>query len=195
MTIWYTSDSHFGHLNFLSFKDENGERIRKEFDSLVEMDEAMVLRWNERIRQDDIVYHLGDVGFGGWNKLEEILKRLNGRKRLIMGNHDRYGARNYERYFEIKPTGRHFGSDMTGCDITFMVSHIPLHPLSVRNVYTTGPVFNLHGHLHKGQVGDPMYLNMSVENWNYAPVSMEDVIAELKNREAAYATQRVLDGS
>jgi calcineurin-like phosphoesterase family protein len=45
------------------------------------------------------------------------------------------------------------------------------------------------------QVGDPIYLNMSVENWNYAPASMEEVIAELKSREAAYATRRILDGA
>jgi calcineurin-like phosphoesterase family protein len=182
--IYFTSDSHWGHLNFLSFKDENGERIRKEFSSLEEMDETMIERWNERVRNSDVVYHLGDVGFGGWNKLEAILKRLNGQKRLVMGNHDRYGVSNYSRHFEIKPNGRHFGTDMTGCDVSFMVSHIPLHPESVRNSFSTGRVFNLHGHTHQRKLADSMYLNVCVENTNYAPISLEEVVAELNRRES-----------
>jgi len=179
--IWFTSDSHFSHVNFLLFKDEDGEHIRKEFDNIIEMDETMISRWNARVEKDDIIYHLGDVCFGGAARLNEIASRLNGRKRLVMGNHDRHDIGVYTKHFQIKPAGRHFGSDVTGCDITFLVSHIPLHPELVRNSHTTGPVFNLHGHLHQRKLDGP-YLNVCVENTDYAPISMEEVIGQLRQR-------------
>ena len=179
--IWFTSDHHWNHANFLFFKDEGGERIRKEFDSVIEMDEAMIERWNDRVGQHDIVYHLGDVCFGRVDRFNEIVSRLNGRKRLVMGNHDRYDIGSYAKHFLIRPSGRHFGNDMTGCDISFLVSHIPLHPDSVRNSHTTGPVFNLHGHLHRKKLDGP-YLNVCVENTDYAPISMEEVVNRLNEK-------------
>ena len=179
--IFFTSDSHFGHANFLLFKDEGGERIRKEFDNVTDMDEAMIERWNARVSREDIVYHLGDVCFGGIARFNEIASRLNGHKRLVMGNHDRYDIGVYTKHFRIKPGGRHFGSDVTGCDVSFLVSHIPLHPNSVRNSHTTGPVFNLHGHLHKKKLEGP-YLNVCVENTEYAPISMEEVVRLLNEK-------------
>lgn len=178
-TIWFTADSHWTHSNILLFMDEGGERIRKEFDSVIEMDETMIGRWNAKVGKQDIVYHLGDVCFGGAARLNEIASRLNGHKRLVMGNHDRYDIGEYRKHFQIKPAGRHFGTDVTGCDISFLVSHIPLHQESVRNAHTTGPVFNLHGHLHKKKLDGP-YLNVCVENTDYAPISMEEVIDQLR---------------
>ena len=45
-------------------------------------------KWNSIVRKDDIVYHLGDVGFGSTDELKELVGRLNGTKILIRGNHD-----------------------------------------------------------------------------------------------------------
>lgn len=52
------------------------------------MNEQMIERWNKQVKPDDIVYHLGDFAFGKIDKIENILKSLNGRKRFINGNHD-----------------------------------------------------------------------------------------------------------
>ena len=82
--IFVISDTHFGHKNILTFLNEDGSRVR-DFSSLEEMDELIVENWNKTVSDQDIVYHLGDVYFGAGH---QHLKRLRGRKRLILGNHD-----------------------------------------------------------------------------------------------------------
>src|SRR5574337_157992 len=130
-TIYFTSDSHFGHANFLYFKDEGGERIRKEFDSLIGMDEAMIERWNARVKPQDIIYHLGDVCFGGSAMLQSIMRRLNGHKRLILGNHDRLDMGLYAKYFDKIMSWRYFSTDVTKSNICLIACHYPLHPDTV----------------------------------------------------------------
>jgi len=58
------------------------------FASAAEHDEAVIARWNELVRPDDLVWHLGDVGLGSETRVLEQAARLNGRKQLVTGNHD-----------------------------------------------------------------------------------------------------------
>jgi len=78
---FYTSDTHFGHEAILGL-------CERPFSSVAEMDAAMVDAWNSVVRPQDIVYHLGDFAFGGPAHAKQIFRRLNGRKALILGNHD-----------------------------------------------------------------------------------------------------------
>jgi calcineurin-like phosphoesterase family protein len=78
-TIWFTADHHFNHTNIITY-------CNRPFSSIEEMNEELILRWNGRVDTNDIVYHLGDFGFG---KTEIIANRLNGMKYLIPGSHDR----------------------------------------------------------------------------------------------------------
>ena len=63
---------------------------RRPFQTTEEMDEYMILRWNETVKPSDEVYILGDFSFAGAEPTAEILRRLNGKKILIIGNHDYY---------------------------------------------------------------------------------------------------------
>ena len=56
MTVWFTADTHFGHGGALG-------RFKRPFRSVDEMDEALVARWNERVRHTDEVWHLGDFAY------------------------------------------------------------------------------------------------------------------------------------
>jgi calcineurin-like phosphoesterase family protein len=78
MALFFTSDHHFGH---------GGARglFKRPFGSLVEMDEGMIARWNEAVRADDEVWHLGDQSA---TRMPELLEALAGRKHLIIGNND-----------------------------------------------------------------------------------------------------------
>ena len=78
--IFFTADTHFGHNNVIRFCD-------RPFSSAAEMDEVMIRNWNARVTGGDTVYILGDMFFRSTNA-EEILQRLKGKKRLIVGNHD-----------------------------------------------------------------------------------------------------------
>ncbi|MFQ6238209.1 hypothetical protein [Sinorhizobium meliloti] len=81
---FYTSDTHFCHHRILAM-------CARPFASIEDHDEAIVSRWNSVVRDDDIVYHLGDFAFHlGLNseRIRGLFFRLKGRKHLVIGNHD-----------------------------------------------------------------------------------------------------------
>ena len=78
---FYIADTHFGHEAAIGF-------CNRPFSSVREMDDFMVDAWNSVVRPTDLVYHLGDFSFGGATHARQIFRRLNGRKILILGNHD-----------------------------------------------------------------------------------------------------------
>jgi calcineurin-like phosphoesterase family protein len=77
---YFTSDQHFGHFNIIRL-------CSRPFETVEEMDEALLSKWNAKVKADDTVYILGDLFFRA-AKVEPILKALNGRKHIIVGNHD-----------------------------------------------------------------------------------------------------------
>ena len=80
----YIADCHFFHNNLNFFMDKRG------FKDYEEMDQFMISQWNSHVTSKDDVYILGDFSISGGESTNEILKQLNGRKHLIIGNHDRY---------------------------------------------------------------------------------------------------------
>jgi calcineurin-like phosphoesterase family protein len=82
---WITSDLHFGHANIMKFCPVT----RVGFRDTDHMREQMIAEWNQSVAQEDVVYILGDVAFLPAVEAVAIMRRLNGRKILIEGNHDR----------------------------------------------------------------------------------------------------------
>lgn len=157
---WFTSDTHFGHKNILAYEKEY-----RPFDTLNEMHQRLIDNWNSVVNKKDNIYHLGDFCFGSKNI--EIADRLNGRKILIMGNHDIYPAEEYLKYFH-----RVYGALFyKGC----LLTHIPVHPDHSR------ALINIHGHLHSkvtvrdDKSNDALYVNVSVEQTNLTPITFEEV--------------------
>lgn len=181
------SDTHFGHTNtWEKFTLEDGSPLRP-FTSTEEMDETMVDNWNRVVRPQDTVYHLGDVVIA--RRHLETVKRLNGRKILIRGNHDIYKDKDYYGAGFEQIHGVRVFVDQ------FILSHIPLHPDCVGERFKR----NVHGHLHGNRVMrkvivrpdrsagdhefymvnkeiDPRYLSVCVEQINFTPVSFDDVM-------------------
>ena len=83
MKIFITSDQHFRH-----------ERIRilaaRSARNTEEMDQKMLEAWNQTVRPNDLVYHLGDLAWGDANTVIPLILRLNGTICMIAGNHDRW---------------------------------------------------------------------------------------------------------
>lgn len=178
------SDTHFGHTNsWEKFKLPNGDPLRP-FTSTEEMDETMVERWNAKVGPHDVVYHLGDVVIN--RKSLHHVSRLNGKKRLVRGNHDIFKDQDYRDVGFESLYGVRVFTDK------FILSHIPLHPDCITDRFKV----NVHGHLHANEVmrqmevpemrhlqePDPRYLCVSVEHTNYEPLSFEEVEARIKAR-------------
>ena len=152
---FFIGDTHIGHRKIIEFSPE------RKFNTIEEHDEAIITAWNLVVTPIDKVFHLGDVFFRKENI--EQAKRLNGRKFLIMGNHDTYwSATEYEKVFERCYGGFAFND----CILT----HVPVHPNQLDHRFK----FNIHGHLHSHNLQDSRYINVSAEQLpNLAPVSWE----------------------
>jgi calcineurin-like phosphoesterase family protein len=168
--IWFTSDTHFGHANIIKY-------CNRPFSNVQEMDEEMIKRWNDRVQHGDTVYHLGDFAFAKeTSQLLQYVRRLNGQKFLVHGNHDRftkqkrpdnYGFVQIEKYKEIK-----WG------DLKINLLH---YPMLTWNGSHRGS-WHLHGHCH-GKLKHDLSLyrfDVGVDVWNYAPISIDDVAAEMR---------------
>lgn len=79
--ILLTSDSHFGHANVIPY-------CQRPFRDVAHMNEVLIQNWNSVVNPEDEVIHLGDFSFNE-RVVAEILPRLNGKKTLVLGNHDK----------------------------------------------------------------------------------------------------------
>lgn len=185
------SDWHFSHKGATVWTFEDGTKQRP-FDTIEEMDEALVERHNAVVRPKDKVYVLGDCAIN--RKGLHHVGRLNGDKVLIKGNHDIFPLDDYTKYFR----------DIRAYHIMdkILLAHIPVHPANLSRWRG-----QIHGHLHTDNVTetqsiafpnfsepfgevvfeyvtnpDPRYFNVSVEQINYTPVPFEQVNDIFKER-------------
>lgn len=173
--VFVISDTHFGHDNMYKFTNHDGSRVRH-FATAEEADELMIENWNRVVKPDDKVYHLGDVVIARKN-LMKVMPRLNGSKRLIMGNHDIFDVEtDYLPHFKKVASYRVFPK------LGIIMSHIPIVMNSERFKW------NLHGHTHccnaHGELASdpPRYFNVSVEKINYTPISLDEIVSILEKR-------------
>lgn len=164
--IYVVSDTHFNHVNILKFTGKDGKPFRV-FDDVDHMNEVMINNWNKVVTPQDKVYHLGDVYFGSQQKADQILSRLNGKKRLIVGNHDViYGKGNVlQKHFQKIYMWRLFK------EYNMLLTHVPVHRDSFRKVE-----YNVHGHIHEKDSYGKEYINVSVEKTNYTPINITTII-------------------
>lgn len=181
--VFLTSDTHFGHAGVCRFTEADGVTKIRPWTDPDEMDEEMIRRWNDRVRPNDKVYHLGDVVIN--RKALKTLARLNGDKVLIRGNHDIFRDDEYREYFrELR--AYHVMNGM-------ILSHIPVHEASLGRFGV-----NIHGHLHTNRVRkargvdartgavlysdeiDPRYWCACVEQTDFAPILFEDAIKRIE---------------
>ena len=173
MKTFIISDTHFHHKGILTFKDDDGEIIRQ-FKDVDEMNQTIVDNWNSVVKKNDKIYHLGDVVMKTSVWAFEILNELNGRKILIKGNHDTARLNIYKRYFDDIRSSHLL---RTGDRTKVVLSHIPIHPISLGNS------FNVHGHLHHRLIDDPRYINVSCEIIDYKPMNFIEIIDLIRERE------------
>jgi calcineurin-like phosphoesterase family protein len=165
------SDTHFGHTGVCHFLRNDGTKLRP-WDNPDDMDEVMIQRWNETVKPNDKVYHLGDVVIN--RKSLSTLYRLNGDKVLIKGNHDIFKLQDYTNHFR----------DIRAYHVVHNIifSHIPVHAGSKGRFKA-----NIHGHLHSNRVMfegnktiDPWYFCACVEHTDYKPIALDDILKQLQ---------------
>lgn len=152
MTIFFTADTHFGHYNII-------KHCNRPFSDTREMDAELIKRWNETVSTEDVVWHLGDLSLStNLAYLTPIVQQLNGRKRLIYGNHDRC------RIQEYYAMGFEFVSVLPVLIEDTLLSHEPLREKMP---------FNIHGHVHERAIFHENGVCVSVECCDYRPTRID----------------------
>jgi calcineurin-like phosphoesterase family protein len=167
--VFVISDTHFFHSRILTFKRDDGSPVRS-FASVEHMHEVMVERWNAVVKPGDMVYHLGDVSWVYGDALTHLMSRLNGSKRLLVGNHDQLKGTGLMDSFQKVDLWRVFGEE------GFFCSHFP----TLHTSFPRSCVLNVHGHIHHQPQPLPEYLNVSVEAIDYTPVPMDVILDRVK---------------
>lgn len=171
---FFTADLHLGHRNVIKY-------CNRPFTTADEMDEAIISNWNATLAPRDFVYIIGDVGMTNAERLYSLLKRMNGIKILIYGNHDKV-IRNSTKIRDLfhethEFLERYFHVD--GQKVLFVMCH---YAMRVWNKSHHGSV-HLYGHSH-GTMPDAGNRSMDVgmDPHSMLPVSLEQVMSTIGNR-------------
>jgi len=173
MKTYVTSDLHFGHKNIFKFCAEaRAKYLNDGIEDADYMNEAMIQDWNSIVEPGDVVYILGDVAFLPTLKAIEIVKRLNGKKILIAGNHDKKTLKDpvFQRCFE---------SVQDYLEINYNGNKICMfhYPIAEWNQMHRGSL-HLHGHLHGTVSGMEEYRcrDMGMDATGSIVITMEQAI-------------------
>lgn len=149
--VWITSDTHYNHTNICrgvtAWRMPDGslpESQTRDFPNLEKMNSAIVNNINEVVGQDDVLIHLGDWSFGGFEQIEEFYDRLICKNiHLILGNHDHHIDRNRENIKRLFLSVSWFEQFQYQGETIEMMHY----PISSWNGLRKGRV-HLHGHCH-----------------------------------------------
>lgn len=168
MTVYFTADGHLGNLAITRLAN-------RPFADVDEMDEVLIQNWNSRIRPDSILYHLGDVAHKcPVERLRRIWNRLNKPKQihLIRGNHDgpETLALPWTSIHETPLT-------VSLSNRRFVLFHYPMRswPKLHRGA------IHLFGHSHNKLKSYRNALDVGVDAWDYAPVSIDEILVRAES--------------
>ena len=164
MKYFLTSDCHFSHSNIIKY-------CNRPFKDVDHMNYELVRRWNERVKDEDMVFHVGDFGF---DKGYKWYPKLNGQKYMIKGNHDKNnGVKGIIHSMQIEYAGTFYN-----------LVHRPEH---IKLDYEV----NFVGHVHdkwkykiisnQPYSADIVYcINVGVDAWDFYPVEIQEALNGLQ---------------
>ena len=160
MTIYFTSDLHFGHKNIIHLSN-------RPFDSIEQMNEELIKRFNSKVKPGDTVYDLGDFSF---KNPKEYLEQLNGNIIRIKGSHDHDIKE--PRMLVIKPDEV---VDEYGDPVVITLCHYAMRSWE-KSHYGSWALF---GHHHGMLEPYGLSFDVGVDCWNYYPVSLDEVAEKM----------------
>jgi calcineurin-like phosphoesterase family protein len=189
MSDWFSSDTHFLHklvagLRGFTTVNDNGETVPDP----VRHDEAIIRNWNRLVKPDDTAWLLGDVGLGNEDRILAQAARLNGRKQLIAGNHDRVHPGNpgahlhQKKWLEVFKSVQAFARVRVG-DQVVLLSHFPYdgdhteHDRATQFRLRDEGVWLLHGHTHSAERYEwpDKSIHVGLDAWELKPVPAHEI--------------------
>jgi len=167
--IYFTADLHFGHTNIIKY-------CNRPFNSIEDMDKALIRNWNATVQPEDEIYILGDFTMRSPGHAKAYLSALNGKKYLIVGNHDLFLEKfgDTDGWFEWVKDYAVISFDGS----SFVLFHYP-----IVEWYRFGKgSIHVHGHLHNSlpaatQIPPTVRaFNVGVDVCDYRPISYKEII-------------------
>ena len=176
MTIFFTSDTHFGHAGII-------EWLGRPFADVKSMDDGMVAIWNAVVSPRDTVWHLGDFALGPRGTAARVFRRLNGSIHLVKGNHDGDDVVKGCAWASV-----HNMASQRVDGVKLTLSHYPMlsWPGSSHNRDGRVASIQCHGHVHGTPANsrlphaDPCRVDVGVDMHAYAPIAAEAVVAGVR---------------
>ena len=189
--LWFTSDTHYNHSNICSSTTQWTNPVTlRDFKSLEHMNNTLVCNINEKVGQDDILFHLGDWSFGGFDQIQKFRDQLVCKNiHLILGNHDHHIADNKEgiqslfssvsKYLDLI-VKYNVGTPLQD-EARFALMHFPI--ASWDNM-ARGAI-HLHGHVHfeaDKRIGVGKMMDVGVDGNGLYPIDMSEVLKLMRNQ-------------
>ncbi|MDD5151276.1 MAG: metallophosphoesterase family protein [Flavobacterium sp.] len=177
--LFFTSDLHISHRNIIKYCPDT----RGHFKSPEEMNDTMIYNWNSKISKDDDVIIIGDLSFTNTRETGIILKKMNGKKTLIFGNHDN---RIREKTYFLDEYFVHYSDMMDAVidDVRFIFCHYPHRELIMKDYTFNDLQFDifLHGHKHSTSCilddKNRMVMDIGMDSNNLIPHSIEEIMTK-----------------
>ena len=176
--IYLSSDLHFFHDKEFIYKPRG-------FENVSDMNETILKNWNNTVSEDDEVYLLGDLMLGDNNKGIELIKQLNGKIHVILGNHDSQTRKNM--YLECPNIIEIcYATQIKYKGYSFYLSHYPTLTATLdTSKHLQEVIINLFGHTHQtvnfyNEI--PYMYHVGVDSHNNTPVLLDDIIKECSDK-------------
>jgi calcineurin-like phosphoesterase family protein len=192
--LWFTSDTHYNHANICRATTNwtGADNLTRDFNSLDRMNEELVYWINGYVGQDDILIHLGDWSFGGFESIKAFRDRIVCKNvHLVLGNHDGHIEKNRDNIRSIFSSVNHYinldlrrpsqkGKGQVD-KFRFVCMHFPIASWDGMN----DGVIHVHGHVHLPKhlrVGNGKSIDVGVDGNNLEPISLDEVLNLMKNQ-------------
>ena len=185
--LYFTSDTHYMHTNICrgTTRWSNADGFTRDFDTLDQMNDRIVNGINSAVGQDDILFHLGDWSFGGFERIEEFRNRINCKNiHIVLGNHDHHIERDREgirglftsvnQYLELEVKGKDWEQN-------YVLMHYPIISWNKMN----DGVIHLHGHVHLSadrRIGKGKTMDVGVDGNGLDPLHTSDIKRLMKDQ-------------
>jgi calcineurin-like phosphoesterase family protein len=189
--LFFTSDTHYGHSNICSATTNwvGAENMTRKFSSLDRMNDELVFWINQRVGENDILFHLGDWSFGGFENIEEFRNRIVCKNiHLVLGNHDHHIERNKDNVQRLFASVNHYveldvrrPSEFAKGRMdkfNFVLMHYPIASWNNMN----SEVMHLHGHVHlppHQRIAEGRAMDVGVDGNGLEPISLSEVYSLL----------------
>jgi len=182
--LYFTSDTHYNHTNICRgvTRWTDAEDITRDFKTLDQMNDRIVNGINEVVGQDDILFHLGDWSFGGFESIWKFRHQINCQNiHLVLGNHDHHIERNRENIRDIFSSVNQYVELEVNKQHNFVLMHYPIMSWNKMN----DGVIHLHGHVHlppDRRIGKGKMMDVGVDGNGMDPISLSKVLTLMNNK-------------